>query len=48
MNFSKDFENGVYTVLVTPFTEDNHIDYTSYFNLIDKQIECKNSALKRF
>ena len=46
MNFSKDFENGVYTVLITPFTEDNHIDYTSYFNLIDKQIECKSSSLK--
>ena len=35
------FEDGVYTVMVTPFTEENKIDYKSYQNLLEKQINNK-------
>ena len=47
MNVRKDFENGVYTVL--PRTNSQKIIIliiSSYFNLIDKQIECKSSSVK--
>lgn len=39
------FEDGVYTVLVTPFDCDNYIDYDSLENLIEKQCESNVTGL---
>ena len=36
------FEDGVYTVLVTPFDDQNYIDYDSLENLIE--IQCKSKS----
>ena len=39
------FEDGVYTVLVTPFDKENYIDYDSLENLIELQCKSKVTGL---
>ena len=36
-----DLEKGTYTVLVTPFTKNNYIDFPSFKKIIDNQLNCK-------
>jgi 4-hydroxy-tetrahydrodipicolinate synthase len=43
-SFMESFPNGVYTVLVTPFTKSNNIDFDSIANWLDIQYDVKKSG----